>query len=507
MGVILGIDLGTSYCAVATLDDAGRPVTVPNHDGEMLTPSVLYLGDNSAVVGQAALDVAQEFPDQVASLVKRRIGYPDYGRLLHGRNFRPETLSAVILKKLIADAAERLGPVTRAVITVPAYFDDTRRKATQDAGRIAGLETVDIFDEPCAAALTHAFAAGARKEKEETVLVYDLGGGTFDVSLVRVSRKRFQTLAIQCDVRLGGHDWDTRIADYVANEFVQKFRGDPRQDAKSRAQLFAAAERAKRTLSKLEHTTVTCSHDGHTHTTPLSRATFEELSRDLLTRTKLTVQLVLRQSGLNWSDIDRVLLVGGATHMPMTRQMLQELSGRPPEAGSAVSEVVARGAALHAGILAAREPNAAPNAGDWADIVEVHVNAHSLGVEVRHQNDRISDVLIPKNTQLPAEASRVYRTVQEDQRKVRVRILQGEARQAEACIPVGECWIDHLPPGLPAHAPVEVTCRCCEDGLIVVTARDPDSGKSVHAELHREGGLTATEIAWEKSWIDKLSIQ
>ncbi|MFL5331001.1 MAG: Hsp70 family protein [Gemmataceae bacterium] len=506
MSAILGIDLGTSYCAVATLDEAGRAVTIPNHDGEMLTPSIVYLGEGNAVIGQAALDAAQEFPDQVASLVKRRMGYADYGRQIHGRAFRPETLAAVILKKLITDAAERVGPIERAVITVPAYFDDTRRKATQDAGRIAGLGSVDIFDEPCAAALSYTFGAGRDHDRDETILVYDLGGGTFDVSIVRTSRRRFQTLAIEGDVRLGGHDWDSRIVDFVAEEFIKQHGSDPRTDSKSRAQLFAAAERAKRTLSKLEHTTLTTSHGGHTLALPLSRSELENITRDLLTRTRLTVQQVLKHAGLGWNRIDRVLLVGGATHMPMTRQMLRELSGRPPESGLAVSEVVARGAALHGGILAARHNRAPDATGGLNDVVEIHVNAHSLGVEVRHQNERISDIVIPKNTQLPAGSTRVYRTVQEDQRKVRVRVLQGEARQAEACIPVGECWIDELPPGLAAHSPVEVTCGCREDGLIVVTARDPESGKSVRAELHREGGLSDAEIAWEKAWLDKLTL-
>jgi molecular chaperone DnaK len=472
----------------------------------MLTPSAVYIGDGSAVVGQAALDVGQERPQDVATLIKRRMGYPDYGRAIHGKQFRPETLAAVIIKKLVTDAAERVGPVKRAVITVPAYFDDTRRKATQDAGLIAGLEHVDIFDEPCAAALSYAFSGDSAQPEEQTVLVYDLGGGTFDVSIVRMSRKRFQTIAIEGDVRLGGHDWDARIADFVANEFGQKVHADPRTDPKSHAQLLAAAERAKRTLSKLEQTTVTCSHDGHTLVTPVTRSVFEELTRDLLTRTRLTVQQAMRRSGLNWDQIDRVLLVGGATHMPMTGQMLTELSGKPPEARLAVSEVVARGAALHGGILAARAKPQSAKTSHLDDVVEIQVNAHSLGVEVRHQNDRISDVVIPKNSQLPASASRVYHTVSEDQRRVRVRVLQGEARQAEACIPVGECWIEDLPPGLPAQAPVEVMCGCRADGIVEVTARDKTSGTAVRAELHREGGLTDDEIARERAWLDQLKI-
>ena len=295
-GKLVGIDLGTTFCAVATLDDHGQPVTLPNRDGEMLTPSAVLLpAEGEAVVGQSALDVALEQPDRVASLIKRRMGYPSYGRPVAGRDFRPETLSAVILRKLVQDAEARIGPVRQAVVTVPAYFDDTRRKAVQDAGRIAGLEVLDILDEPTAAALAYSFQTAAAPDladpsRPRTVLVYDLGGGTFDVTLVRLSQKRFQTLAIEGDVRLGGKDWDDKIVDHVAAQFQKQVGSDPRSDPQSLAALQAAAERAKRTLSKIPQTTVTCTHGGRVLTVPLSRADFEGLTRDLLIRTKLTTQ-------------------------------------------------------------------------------------------------------------------------------------------------------------------------------------------------------------------------
>src|ERR1700722_9937959 len=213
---VVGIDLGTTYSAIATLDDRGQPITLPNRDGEMLTPSAVLLDEGGAVVGQAALDVALEHPDRVAMLIKRRMGYAVYGRPVGGRECRPETLSAIILRKLVQDAELRLGPIKHAVITVPSYFDDTRRKATKDAGRIAGLEVLDILDEPTAAALAYSFqsAPGGRPlaadsllpDKQQTVLVYDLGGGTFDVTIVRLSKRRFEALAVEGDVRLGGKD-------------------------------------------------------------------------------------------------------------------------------------------------------------------------------------------------------------------------------------------------------------------------------------------------------------
>jgi molecular chaperone DnaK len=517
---VVGIDLGTTYSAVAALDDRGQPVTLPNRDGEMLTPSaVLLLDDGSAVVGQAALDVAQEQPDRVATLIKRRMGLDSFGRPVAGREYRPETLSAIILRKLVLDAEQRLGAITNAVITVPAYFDDTRRKATHDAGRIAGLEVLDILDEPTAAALAYSFQRGhavpsphaTLTDRPQTVLVYDLGGGTFDVTVVKLLPKRFQVLAIEGDVRLGGKDWDDRIVNHVAESFQTKFGEDPRSDAQSLAVLQSAAERAKRTLSKLDQASVTVNHAGRKLAVPLSRKEFEALSRDLLTRTRLTTQQVLRQANLTWDQVDRVLLVGGSTHMPMTGAMLRELSGKPPDDSLAVSEVVARGAAIHAGILAARGAGAASlGAGAvsaLADVVEISVNAHSLGIEIRKDAERANDLLIPKNSQLPAAASRVYYTLGDNQQRVRVRVLQGEASQADACIAVGECWIEGLPPVLPKGSPVQVRCAVAANGLIDVMALDMTTGRMARAEIHRSSGLSDEEIEREGAWVRGLRIQ
>jgi molecular chaperone DnaK len=521
-GKLVGIDLGTTFSAIATLDDHGHAVTLPNRDGEMLTPSAVLLTDDGAVVGQAALDVALEQPDRVATLIKRRMGHADFGRPVAGREFRPETLSAILLRKLVQDAELRLGPVRKAVITVPAYFDDTRRKATKDAGRIAGLEVLDILDEPTAAALAYSFqpASGLKPSGPEemlpsgqrTVLVYDLGGGTFDVTVVRLSQRRFEAVAIEGDVRLGGKDWDDRIVDYVAERFKQMHGEDPRADPISLAALSAAAERTKRTLSKLPQASITTAHAGKVFSVPLSRAEFEAQTRDLLTRTRLTTQQVLREAGLTWNDVDRILLVGGSTHMPMTSAMLRDISGKEPDDSLAVSEVVARGAAIHAGIVAARGSDDGLMLDEhlreeFAQIVEINVNSHSLGIEVKRQNDRVNDILIPKNTQLPTAASRVYRTVVENQQRVRVNVLQGDAHQADACISIGECWIDELPPDLPKAAPIQVRCGCGSNGLIDVMALDMTSGRMVRAEIHRSSGLSEEEIAKEGEWVRRLRLQ
>jgi molecular chaperone DnaK len=521
-GKLVGIDLGTTYSAIATLDDHGHPVTLPNRDGDMLTPSAVLLDGGGAVVGQAALDVALEQPDLVATLIKRRMGHATYGRPVAGHEFRPETLAALILRKLVQDAELRVGPVEKAVITVPAYFDDTRRKATKDAGRIAGLDVLDILDEPTAAALAYSFQPPRRPgelhpdrilpDEERTVLVYDLGGGTFDVTLVRLRQGHFQALAIEGDVRLGGKDWDDRIINHVAAEFARRHGEDPRDDPKSLTLLAAAAERAKRTLSKLTQTTVTCTHNGKVLSVPLTRAGLEGLTSDLLVRTRFTCQQVLRQAGLTWDRVDRVLLVGGSTHMPMTGQMLRELTGREPDESLAVSEVVARGAAIHAGIVAARSAADAglldPGVRDLlGGVVEINVNSHSLGIEIKQGQERVNDILVPKNTQLPTAASRVYYTVKENQPHVRVKVLQGEAQQADACINIGECWIEGLPPALPKGSPVQVRCGVGSNGLIDVMALDMTSGKMARAEIHRSSGLSEEEIAREAEWVRGLKIQ
>jgi molecular chaperone DnaK len=521
-GKLVGIDLGTSFSAIATLDDHGQPVTLPNREGEMLTPSAVLLEDGTAVVGQPALDVSLESPDRVATLVKRRMGQSSYARPVAGRDFRPETLSALILRKLVQDAELRIGPIKKAVITVPAYFDETRRKATHDAGRIAGLQVLDILDEPTAAALAYSFqpprgAADLNPDhvlpgEERTVLVYDLGGGTFDVTLVRLTQRHFQTLAIEGDVHLGGKDWDDVVVDYVAEQFKQRHGDDPRSDPQSLAALQSAAERAKRTLSKLTHATVTCMHGGRVLAVPLTRADFEAKTRHLLMRTRLTSQEVLRRAGLNWEEVDRILLVGGSTHMPMTGQMLQELTGKDADNSLAVSEVVARGAAIHAGIIAARSAEDsqlihADLREALGDVVEINVISHSLGIEIRHGDERLNDVLIPKNTQLPTAASRVYRTFVENQERVRVKVLQGEVQQADACIHIGECWVEGLAPGLPKGSPIQVRCGVASNGLIDVMGLDMTSGRMARAEIHRSSGLSDAEVAREADWVRSLQIQ
>jgi molecular chaperone DnaK len=264
-------------------------------------------------------------------------------------------------------------------------------------------------------------------------------------------------------------------------------------------------------LSKLPQTCITCTHAGQVLTVPLTRADFESLTRDLLVRTRLTTQQVLRQAGLTWEQVDRVLLVGGSTHMPMTALMLQDLTGKIPDNSLAVSEVVARGAALHAGIVAAHGEDSQSLDSEARNLLslveEINVNAHSLGIEIRSAEDRVNDILIHKNTQLPTAASRVYFTKVENQQRVRVKVLQGDAPLGGDCISVGECWIEGLPPNLPRHSPVQVRCGVASNGLIDVMALDMTSGKMARAVIHRASGLSEEEIAREAEWVRGLKIQ
>jgi len=512
---IVGIDLGTTYCAVARLDERGRPVMVPNRDGEILTPSAVYLTTTGqSVVGQPALDLSLEEPHNTATFIKRWMGKPQYEREVSGRTFRPETLSAIILKKLMLDAERELGPIRDVVISVPAYFDDLRRKATQDAGRIAGLNVLDLIDEPSAAALAYTFptnpGAETLSDDPRTVLVYDLGGGTFDVSLVKLGKRRFQVLAIEGDSMLGGKDWDDLVMGFAAAAFTREHGDDPRDDPQSNAMLRASAERAKRTLSKIEHARITVAHNGKKMQVPITRREFDELTAALLMRTKSCVHDVVEAADVPWSQVHKILMVGGSTHMTACAAMLRTLTGQEPDRSLAVSEVVARGAAVHAGIHVARTQKAAGElsaVGHLADIVEITVTAHSLGVEVRHGERRLNDRLILKNTQLPAAISRVYRTLKSNATKIRVRILQGEAADAAACIPAGECWADALPAGLPQAAPVQVRCSVGADGLVEVTALDMTSGKTARTELVRNSGLSDEEISREADYLRSLDIQ
>jgi molecular chaperone DnaK len=367
---VLGIDLGTTFSAVAYLDPNGTPITLPNAEGELTTPSVvLFEANGDVVVGREAKRAALSEPARVAECVKRHMGERFFPRPVSGAPLTPQAISALILKKLKQDAERRLGPTDGAVITVPAYFDERRRRATAEAGRLAGLTVIDIVNEPTAAALAYAYgrlkeAAGPGKTVAElgramaaprppsTVLIYDLGGGTFDVTLLRIDGSQLTVLATVGDVRLGGRDWDERLSNYMAGRFVGAHTADPRHDPVAAQAVMAAAEEAKKVLSARREATWVVTHAGKALREPVGRDLFDRLTEDLLYRTENRVARVVRQAKLTWADVDEVLMVGGSTRMPQVAAMLRRVTGKVPGQSLSPDEAVAHGAAIHASIRA-----------------------------------------------------------------------------------------------------------------------------------------------------------
>eukprot|EP00913_Durusdinium_trenchii_P023332 g21910.t1 len=359
-GQTVGIDLGTTYSAIAQLDNNGEPRVLNNADNRPITPSVVLLGDEGRVmVGPSFERISIEQPDHVVEAVKREMGNKDYYKVYQNKKLTPEFISALIVKKLKQDAESSIGPIANAVLTVPYYFNDVRRKATQDAGRIAGLNVVDIINEPTAATLAYAWKIGELgrtdlAQKEKTILVYDLGGGTFDVTVVKYTPTHFRVLATDGDVMLGGLDWSARLVDHVAEQFQRKFGEDPKTDPESLRVFTQECEDAKRDLSDKAQVPISVYHKGKTLTVALTRGDFERMTADLLQRTKDTTELVMQQAGINPSQLDDVILVGGSTYMPVVEQMLREICKREPSRTVIPEEAVAQGAAIHAAILEAR---------------------------------------------------------------------------------------------------------------------------------------------------------
>jgi molecular chaperone DnaK len=508
---VVGIDLGTTYSLVAHLDASGRPCTVPNAAGDLLTPSVVLFDEGGSVVGKEALLASALEPEKVAECVKRDMGAKVYRKKINGQFLPPEVISSLILRSLKADAERKLGPVRRAVVTVPAYFDETRRRATVDAGRMAGLEVLDILNEPTAAAIAYGRQLGfldgsgrAAGERPLRVLVFDLGGGTFDVTLVELHGDSFKALATDGDVCLGGKDWDEKLVALAAERFRQRFREGPRDNPVSHQELWLAAEAAKRTLSERPRAALFVHHLGTRLKVEVTREEFEEATADLLGRTRLTAEIVARQAGLSWAEIDRVLLVGGSTRMPMVGRMLEELTGKPPDRSVSVDEAVAHGATLYANLLAARAGGAAAP----APFSVTDVNAHSLGIlgADPHTGRKRNKVLLPKNTPLPKTVSKVFKTFKPNQRSVAIRVLEGESERPEACSTVGTCSVRDLPPGLPPGCPVEVSYTYEANGRLHVTARLVGRDVGVSTDFVRENSLPDEDLElWGRYVAEELA--
>ncbi len=499
----VGIDLGTSNSAVAWVDASGQTTMLRNAEGDIITPSVVLFDDSEVIVGKEARRLAHLYSDRVAEWVKRDMGQPVYSRPIRGERLPPEVIQACILRKLKADILATVGPTAKAVITVPAYFDELRRKATADAGEMAGLSLLDIVNEPTAAALGFGEALGylsplGKPLGEMVVMVYDLGGGTFDATLLRLAPGDIRTLATDGDVQLGGHDWDTRLVNYAAEAFRQAHGRDPRDDPGALSRLYATAVEAKHTLSARTRATLRVEYAGLTCEVPVTREAFEEMTADLVERTAYTIRQLLAAAGLQWSDVARLLLVGGATRMPMVSRRLHELTGLTPDRTVNPDEAVARGAAIYAKyLLAVREGGPA-----GATFKVTNVNSHSLGVEgIDPQTYRkVNIVLIPRNTPLPAKAVERFMTKTEGQRSIVIQVLEGESSLPGECMAIGRTVIRDLPAGLPKGWPVEVSFEYGENGRLTVRGQVPGTHREVVLDLERDVGLSNEGISrWKQA--------
>ena len=498
----VGIDLGTTNSAVAYIGDNGQSQMVPNDEGDALTPSIVLFGNREVIVGRQARSAGQADPDLVAQWVKRDMGAPVYSQPIMGHYLPPEVIQACILRKLRAEVVGRLGPEARAVITVPAYFDEARRKATADAGEMAGLNVIDIVNEPTAAALAfgeqlgYLTPAGGAKTPM-TLLVYDLGGGTFDTTLLRLAPGDIRTLATDGDVQLGGYDWDLRLADYAADSFQRSFGTDPRTDRRCFNRLIQAAAEAKHTLSARSRATVRIELQGRTSETPVSREQFEEMTADLLERTRYTTRQMFLDAKVDPASLDRVLLVGGATRMPAVINMVKELTGLEPDRTVNPDEAVARGAAIYAAYRLAKDRSDLPGPG----FEVTQVNAHSLGVEGIDPQTMLKTniILIPRNSPLPAKVTERFATKADNQQSIVLQILEGESSMPGECTAIGRTVIRGLPAGLTKGWPVEVHFEYESNGRLRVEGSVPGTHQRARLQLERAAGLSGMGVArWKR---------
>jgi len=520
-GQTVGIDLGTTYSTIAQLDAQGEPVSLPNADGKPITPSVVILGeDKKIIVGPSFERMSLENPRNIVEAIKRQMGNKDFVVVHQGQKYTPELISALILKKLKQDAEKVIGPVVNAVITVPYYFNDVRRKATQDAGKIAKLNVIDIINEPTAATLAYAWRKGQLGRPdlfkgEKTIMVYDLGGGTFDVTVVRYNATNFRVLATDGDVMLGGLDWSRRVVDYIAEQFHRKHGMDPREEPETMMQLTQECEQAKRDLSSRAQVTLNAYYKGKSLTLALSRGDFERLTADLMQRTQDTTELVMAQAGVGKGELDEVVLVGGSTYMPVVETMLREVTGKVPSRDVEPEEAVAQGAAIHAAILEARATNASSRLGQAVlnrlrAVTATDVNSHSLGIKISDPNNRsrkINHIMIPKNTAIPFEVSQKFVTNAANQQRIHINVLEGDATDPDACTTIGDFRILSLPPNLPAGSPVEVTYRYDKNGRIHASARELTSNQAAKTEIVRDSGLTDDNVDSFEALVAEYSVE
>ncbi len=483
MSKIVGIDLGTTNSVVAVME-GGKPVVIQNAEGSRLTPSVAgFSKSGERLVGQLAKRQSVLNPENTVSSIKRKMGTSERVNI-KGKEYTPQEISAMILRKLADDAGAYLGEkVTKAVITVPAYFDDSQRQATKDAGKIAGLEVLRIINEPTAASLAY----GLDNKGSETILVWDLGGGTFDVSILDVGDGLFEVKSTSGDTHLGGDDYDERLVKYICEEFKKEQGIDLTKDRQAMQRLTEGAEKAKCELSSMFETTIslpfiTADQNGPKHLEmKVTRAKFEEITADLTERTIIPYRQALSDAGITEKDINEVVLVGGSTRMPCIESLVKKLTGKEPHRGVNPDEVVAVGAAIQAGVLG----------GEVKDVVLVDVTPLSLGVETL---GGVSTVLIPRNTSIPTKKSEIFSTAADGQTSVDVHVLQGERPMARDNKTLGMFRLDGIPPAPRGLPKIEVTFDIDSNGIVNVSAKDMATGREQHITITASTNLSKSDV-------------
>lgn len=517
----VGIDLGTTYSALAIIGAAGRPEIVPNQDGERLTASAVFFQEGGPIlVGEAAVRAARGFPDRVVRWVKREMGDGSWKKKVNGRSYGAIEITSIILRKLKQDAERTLGPIQSAVVTVPAYFDEHRRRATIEAGKLAGLEVLRIINEPTAAAIAYASSVG----QQGTVMVYDFGGGTFDASLVRVREElAVEVLASDGDHQLGGYDLDRALAAHY-NSRLQEEKGVQVPEDEDNGEWLGViddAERDKRDLSKRSGVRGRIQWAAHLLNVDVERPLFEDMIKDYVVRTQMLVENVLSQANVGTEDVDAVLLIGGSTRIPLVRRMLAEMFECPIQDSISPDEAVALGAAIQAGIIMNERGigDISPEAAARLTHAEVRdVTPHGYGTMVvdmspmlapqRGRPREVNEIMIKKNTPLPATRKETFYTLYDGQRSVDCTITQGEETDPHFVKMIAQGEELRLPEGLPAQSPIEVAYRYDLDGCMECVFTEPSSGRSKKFMLSRdELGAPPQEQQGDDIAFDELFIE